>query len=174
MASIHFGFATRLRKTRLASSDSVLVFTLEGSAESPINAFGSRPRRARPRGPPPALRRRRPRLCPRRVGGVRYRRLRVAAGEGADGGDHAAVVLEVVVRVEEVVLAVVHVLDRDPRPPEVVLHRPPRLDAVEPLAVSVAAPAAAATAPLPLTPPVRRARDPPPPAAPAPSALPAP
>ena len=33
-------------------------------------------------------------------------------GEGADGGDHAAVILEVVVAVEDVVLAVVLVLDR--------------------------------------------------------------
>jgi hypothetical protein len=35
MASIHLGFATRERKTRRASSERLLVFTLEGSAESP-------------------------------------------------------------------------------------------------------------------------------------------
>src|SRR4028118_2355092 len=153
MASIHFGFATRERKTRLASSDSVLVFTLDGSAESPINALGSRPARARTAAsrPPgadaaPGPLRQRPGLSPGRVGGVPDKRLGVAAGQGADGGDHAPVVLEVIVGVEQVVLPVVHVLDGDLGAPEVRLHRPPRLDAVEPLAVGVAAPHGAALA----------------------------
>ena len=44
------------------------------------------------------------------VGRVAEVRRRVLAGQGADRGDHAAVELEIVVAVEDVVLAVVLVL----------------------------------------------------------------
>src|SRR5918994_1107623 len=71
-----------------------------------------------------------PRLYSRWGCGVSDVRLRVAARKGADGGDHTSVVLKVVVRVEEVVLAVVYVLYSDLRPAQVGLHGLPRLDAV--------------------------------------------
>src|SRR3712207_3022239 len=71
-----------------------------------------------------------PRLHPRRVCGVSDVRFRVAARKGADGGDHSSVILKVVIRVEEVVLAVVYVLYGDLRPAQVGLHSLPRLDAI--------------------------------------------
>src|SRR5215208_3939436 len=71
-----------------------------------------------------------PRLHSRWVCGVSDVRFRVAARKGADGGDHTSVVLKVVVRVEEVVLAVVYVLYSDLRPAQVGLHGLPRPDAV--------------------------------------------
>ena len=55
-------------------------------------------------------------------------------------GDHPAVLGEVVARVEDVVLAVVDVLDRDVDAREVLAHRVARLHAVQPAAVGVAAP----------------------------------
>src|ERR671911_469529 len=67
-----------------------------------------------------------PCLHPRRVCGVSDVRLRVAARKGADGRDHTSVVLKVVIRVEEVVLAVVYVLYSDLRPAQVGLHSLPR------------------------------------------------
>src|SRR5215217_1825317 len=71
-----------------------------------------------------------PRLHPRRVCGVSDVRFRIAARQGADGGDHPSVVLKVVIRVEEVVLTVVYVLYGDLSPTQVGLHSLPRLDAV--------------------------------------------
>ena len=59
-----------------------------------------------------------------RVGRVAEPRFRpVAAPQGTDGRDHAAVLLQVVVRVEDVVLAVVLVLDRDIDRGEATSHR---------------------------------------------------
>src|SRR5947209_3056602 len=64
----------------------------------------------------------------------------VAAGQGADHGDHAAVVLEVVVGVGDVVLAGVDVLGRHRDPAEGTFHVRPGVHAVESAAVGVAAP----------------------------------
>src|SRR5215203_1069081 len=71
-----------------------------------------------------------PRLHSRWVCRVSNVCLRVAARKGPDGGDHTSVVLKVVVRVEEIVLAVVHVLYSDLRPAQVGLHSSQRLDAI--------------------------------------------
>ena len=62
------------------------------------------------------------------------------AGQRADGGDHAAVVLEVVVGVGDVVLAGVGVLRRDRDPLVRGLHLAAGRDAVDAAAVGVAAP----------------------------------
>src|SRR5690606_8243883 len=57
-----------------------------------------------------------------RCGGIADVGLRLDAGEGAHGGDHAAVVLEVVVRVGDVVLAGVRILRGYRDPPIVGTH----------------------------------------------------
>ena len=75
-----------------------------------------------------------------RVGGVAEPRLGRAPGEGPDGGDHPAVVLQVVVGVEDVVLAVVLVLDRDLDGGEAPAHRLGRGLAVAVAAVGEARP----------------------------------
>src|SRR5690606_5931889 len=74
------------------------------------------------------------------AGGVADVRLGGGAAERADGGDHAAVVLEVVVGVGDVVFAGVGVLGGDGDPPVRRLHVVPGGPAVEFAAVGVAAP----------------------------------
>src|SRR5213078_1869500 len=64
----------------------------------------------------------------------------VAPGQRPDGGDHAAVVLEVVVGVGDVVLAGVDVLGRDLDPPVVGAHVLGGRRARQPPAVGEAAP----------------------------------
>ena len=82
----------------------------------------------------------RPHDRPGGVGGVAEPRLGVAPGERADGGDHAAVLLQVVVAVEDVVLAVVLVLDGDVDGGEAAAHGVLVGDAVAAPAVDVAGP----------------------------------
>ena len=75
-----------------------------------------------------------------RVGRVTEPRLWLGAGQGPDGRDHAAVVLEVVVGVEDVVLTVVLVLDRHLDGGEAAAHGAGRRHAHAGAAVAVAAP----------------------------------
>src|SRR5690606_24640673 len=74
------------------------------------------------------------------AGGVADIRLGGGAAQRADGGDHAAVVLEVVVGVGDVVFAGVGVLGGDGDPPVRRLHLVPGGASVEFAAVGVAAP----------------------------------
>ena len=76
----------------------------------------------------------------RGVGAVAQVGGRLAPGERAHGRDHAAVVLVVVVGVEDVVLARVDVLDGDLDAAEAVAHRVAGALALEPAAVGEAAP----------------------------------